>query len=617
MQRYENVPYSSVELNSGFWQYRQQLNRNVTIQAVMNRFKDTGRFDAFKMNWREGMPNRPHIFWDSDIAKWMEAVAYLLKKGSAPELEAEVEALIDCIEAGQCKDGYFNIYFTNVEPAKRFQVRSRHELYCAGHLIEAAVAYHEATGRDRFLKMMIRYVDYIDRVFRAEQSAAFVTPGHEEIELALAKLYRHTGEERFMALAKWFIDQRGRNEREMQNAPEWELLADQSHLPVREMTTAEGHAVRLGYLMTGAADVARETGDEALKAACRKVFENIVQRRMYITGGVGSTHCAEAFTVDYDLPNENAYSETCAAISMVYFAQRMLMLDADSIYADVIETEMYNAFLAGTSLDGKRFFYCDPLAVSLRNQGRDRSVERGDWLPAAQRVEVFSCSCCPPNITRFVASIGEYLYTTGENRVYAHQFAGSDTRIEVGGREVHVRQETEYPVSGRVKFTVEGGEGVELAVRIPGWCRRFSLNVEYTVEKGYAVLKCCEDTFEAILDMDMTPELIEANPEVQADVGRVALRRGPVVYCLEGVDNGGAPHDLMVDANLEVAETYDSEMHMPVLRASGWKRPDERSEWLYRPLQTALEKVELTFIPYYAFANRGPSDMEVWVLLKR
>lgn len=609
MKKYQAVPFAQIDVDGGFWAYRQRLNREVTTDAVMRRFQDTGRFDAFRMDWREGMPNKPHIFWDSDIAKWMEGVAYLLEKGSADEYEKVVEETIDRIEAGQGADGYFNIFFTNIEPTKRFSNRDWHELYCAGHLIEAAVAYHESTGRDRFLKMMMKYADYIDRVFRVEQSAAFATPGHEELELALVKLYRHTGEERYLTLAKYFIDQRGVHEKDDRR------IEFQSHKPVREMTTGEGHAVRAGYLYSAMADVARETDDETLLDACRTIFDNIIHKRMYVTGGVGSTHCHETFTVDYDLPNDVAYTETCAAISMAYFARRMLTMEADSTYADVIETILYNGFLSSTSLDGKRFYYSNPLSVSQRQLHREVTGMH-DWYPASQRVEVFSCSCCPPNITRFVASIGEYLYTTDERRVYAHQFMQSKAAMNIGGKEICVRQTTDYPTGNSVRFRVEGGDGVELAIRIPGWCHAFKLDAEYVMENGYAVVRCAGDAFEATLEMSMEPELIEANPEVQADVGRVALRRGPVIYCLESNDNGDRLQDIRVDADLQAEVEYSEEARMPVVYARGWRRQATKGKWLYRPVSGEMEEMRLKFIPYYTFANRGESDMQVWTLLK-
>lgn len=618
MKRYDMVPYTSVDIDNGFWAYRQQLNRDVTTRAVMNRFMETGRFDAFKMNWQEGMPNKPHYFWDSDVAKWIEGVAYLMKKGSVPEYEQLAEETIDRIERGQGEDGYFNIFFTNIEPENRFVDRSWHELYCAGHLIEAAVAYDEATGRDRFLKMMMKYADYIDKVFRIDQSAPFVTPGHEELELALVKLYRHTGEERYLALAKFFIDQRGANGKdELVDRHAASQRVVQSHMPVREMTTAEGHAVRAGYLYSAMADVARETNDEELLDACRAIFENIILRRMYITGGVGSSRASEVFTVDYDLPNATSYTETCAAISMAYFARRMLTIEADSRYADLVERVIYNGFLSGVSLSGDRFFYTNPLAVSLRDHGRNvADPRRGEWLPIAERVEVFSCSCCPPNVTRFIASIGEYLYTTGEETIYAHQFMESRADIAAAGKTVRVRQQTAYPAGNTVKFTVEGGKGMRFAVRIPGWCRKFSLNAAYEMEKGYALVKCEADECEIILSMEMQPQLMEANPEVQADAGRVALMRGPIVYCLEGVDNGERIQDIRIGGDMDAKAEYDDLYKMPVIRARGWRRKDAKGAWLYRPAGDELEEISLTFIPYYAFANRGESDMQVWTLKK-
>lgn len=618
MKKYQAVPYTQVDINNGFWAYRQQLNREVTTRAVMNRFMETGRFDAFRMDWKEGMPNKPHYFWDSDVAKWIEGVAYLMKKGSVPEYEQLAEETIDLIERGQGEDGYFNIFFTNIEPENRFVDRSWHELYCAGHLIEAAVAYDEATGRDRFLRMMMKYADYIDKVFRIDQSAPFVTPGHEELELALVKLYRHTGEERYLTLAKFFIDQRGANGKdELVDRHAASQRVVQSHMPVREMTTAEGHAVRAGYLYSAMADVARETNDEELFAACRAIFENIILRRMYITGGVGSSRASEVFTVDYDLPNATSYTETCAAISMAYFARRMLTIEADSRYADLVERVIYNGFLSGVSLSGDRFFYTNPLAVSLRDHGRNvADPRRGEWLPIAERVAVFSCSCCPPNVTRFIASIGEYLYTADEETIYAHQFMESTADIAAGGKMVRVRQQTAYPAENTVKFTVSGGRGMRFAVRIPGWCRRFSLNAAYEMDKGYALVKCEADECEIILSMEMQPQLMEANPEVQADAGRVALMRGPVVYCLEGVDNGERLQDIRIGADLDAQAEYDDVYKMPVIRARGWRRKSADGAWLYRPAEEEMEEVSLTFIPYYAFANRGATDMQVWTLKK-
>jgi len=335
---------------------------------------------------------------------------------------------------------------------------------------------------------------------------------------------------------------------------------------------------------------------------------------MYITGGVGSSRYGETFTVDHDLPNNISYTETCASIALAYFARRMLTMEAKSVYADIIETELYNGFLASTSLDGKKFYYSNPLAISVRDHGRNQ-VQEGEWLPAMERVEVFNCSCCPPNITRFVASVAEYMYTADESTICLHQYMGSTANVEVGGKRVKIRQQTDYPTGNTVKVTVENGGGIRLAVRIPGWCRGFTLSGAYEMENGYAVLTCEGDSFEVTLTMDMKPELVEANQEVQADAGRAALRRGPVIYCLEGVDNGERLQDVRVDANLSCTEEYCDKVRMPVIRARGWKRKAAEG-WLYRPYTNELEETELTFIPYYAFANRGASDMQVWTLVK-
>ena len=314
-----NLSFCQVEIKRGFWERMQMLNRKFTIYSVWERFKETGRFDAFKFDWKEGLPNKPHIYWDSDVAKWIEGVSYILEKEPDSALEKAVDEIVDLIEKHQDENGYFNIYFTVCHPEKRFQKRTEHELYCAGHLMEAAVAYYNATKKDRFLKAMCRYADHIELVFVKNKSAAFITPGHEEIELALVKLYHCTGEIRYLELAKFFVDQRGlRDENALESNPEGipqyydsvNRRNCQSHIPVREQATAEGHCVRACYLYSAMADLAKIYADQGLLNACKKIFENITQKRMYITGGIGSSYVGEAFTIDYDLPNKNAYAET-------------------------------------------------------------------------------------------------------------------------------------------------------------------------------------------------------------------------------------------------------------------------------------------------------------------
>lgn len=597
------IGFQDVDITGGFWQQIQQRNRKTTVYAVRDRFADTGRFEAFNFSWKEGMPNKPHIFWDSDIAKWAESVAYILQKGPDDELQADVERVIDCIAAHQEESGYFNIYFTVCEPEARLTRRTDHELYCAGHLIEAAVAYYQATGRDRFLRQMCRYADYIDRVFRLEGSAPFVTPGHEEIELALVKLYRCTGQQRYLELAQFFVDQRGANDKDLgKEYPFAHRSYSQSHLPVRQQRTAEGHSVRACYLYCAMADLAAICQDGALLDACRALFDNITTRRMYITGGIGQSHHGEAFTVDYDLPNRTAYAETCAAISLAFFAQRMLTLQADGRYGDVIERALYNGILSGISLDGESFFYENPLSMRPGLNQHDTSVREGDRYPITQRVKVFECSCCPPNLTRLFATLGDYLYGRQDGVVYVHQFM--DSRFDKDG--VSVRQRTRYPQNGVIHLQAQGVD--TLAVRIPGWCRAFTASAPYTLKDGYAYF---QGQRELTVEFSMEPVLMRASEQVSQDAGKVAVQMGPIVYCAEGVDNGEHLSSLHLSAQGGFEAAFDPAFGANVITAQGF-RPEPAAD-LYSPYEDKWQAVPVKLIPYFAFANRGPSEMQVWM----
>jgi len=474
------VDFAKTEITGGFWKKKQELVRRTTVKAVYDRFKDTGRFDAFKFDWKEGMPNKPHIFWDSDVAKWIEGVAYLTETKREPKLEGIVDGVVDLIEKNQDENGYFNIFFTVIAPERRFQTRNDHELYCAGHLMEAAVAYFKATGKRKFLDCMCRYADYIEKRFKIDRDTGFTTPGHEEIELALVRLYECTGEKRYYELAEFFINERGVKQ---------ELFTDwaqssycQAHLPVREQTTAEGHAVRAVYLYCAMADIALRNNDAELRRACETIFDDIITKKMYITGGIGSSACGEAFTVPYDLSNLMAYTESCAALGLALFANRMLNIEADSKYSDTVERAIYNGFMSSVSLDGKSFFYENPLEIIPYLHTRDKSnVNRSMHWPKMQRSEVFSCSCCPPNIVRFIPSIANLMYGDDGETLYVHQFMQSRTEIERHGKSLIIEQKTAYPENGRVKITVSGGS-TRIAVRIPGWYDGY----EGETVKGYA-----------------------------------------------------------------------------------------------------------------------------------
>ncbi len=619
LDMYKAVPFSQVDIDGGFWKDRQQLNRKTTIYAVMDRFKQTGRFEAFHFGWKEGMPNRPHIFWDSDVAKWIESAAYILQKHEDRILEAECDQLIDLIGEHQDKTGYFNIYFTVVEPDQRFKRRTDHELYCAGHLIEAAVAYHKSTAKDKFLNIMRRYADYIYQVFYVENSAAFETPGHEEIELALIKLYEHTKDEKYLELSKCFVDRRGSSQRDVfygfANAK-----YTQDHLPVRSQSTAEGHAVRAVYLYSAMADLARIGDDAELQKACMRLFSNIINKRMYITGGIGSAKTGEAFTVDYDLPNLTAYSESCAAIGLALFARRMLLLEPVSAYADVIERVLYNGFLSTVSIDGKSFFYENPLQIRPELVKRDASVgSGGSQLPPTQRSEVFDCSCCPPNITRFMATIGDFIYTHSDDTLFIHQYINSRSVFEVGGSRVTICQSTDYPSGGIVDISVNGmpAQGGTVALRIPYWCNEFTIikggeKQKCPVREGYAYVTGVISSFIRI-EFVIKPQLIAASPYVQENSGRVALQRGPVVYCLEAVDNGELLADVVIDKKLNTKTGFNAMLNVETIICKGYRRRASKMLPLYYESTDDLHETELTFIPYYAFANRGESEMIVWV----
>ena len=608
MEQLRPVSFQNVEITGGFWADKQKLNREVTIWSVRDRFADTGRFQAFACGWKEGSDEpKPHYFWDSDIAKWLESAAYIIAKAPDAELEQNVEDVIDLIEKNQCEDGYFNIYHQVVEPELRFKNRDHHELYCLGHLIEAAVAWYNATGRDRFINILDRYIDLVVRVFTVEKSAGFATPGHEEIELALFKLYRVKPDKKYLDLAMFFLNERGVNE---EKDMEWcKGMYHQSHLPVRQQRTAEGHSVRACYLYSGMADAAKETGDAELLAACKDLFDDITERKMYISGGVGSSHRGEAFTIPYDLPNDTAYAETCAAIALSFFADRMKEIDLDSRYADTVEREMYNGVLAGLSLDGKAFFYENPLEINLSDRIRHASVKDGDRLPITQRLEVFGCSCCPPNVTRYLAALGGSVFSATDGAIFVHQFM--ELNASVDGAEVTM--ETNYPNDGKIRLTVAGAKGKQLYVRVPGWCREYSFSKPYTLDLGYAVIDVDEDAFTLDVDFVMKPQFYAANPAVRADAGKAALQYGPVVYCLESVDNGGELFDLTVDTAGTPELAFDPFFGVNTITLPATRTNKETFPSLYN-LAKPVAAVPATakFIPYFAFANRGDADMTVW-----
>ncbi|MEN6479889.1 MAG: beta-L-arabinofuranosidase domain-containing protein [Anaerolineales bacterium] len=632
------VPLDQVDLQGGFWAPRIEVNRRVTIPLEYQRCTETGRFEALKLQWKPGDPNPPHIFWDSDVAKWIEAAAYSLAKVPDPELEALVDDAVELLAAAQQPDGYLNSHFTVVEPQNRWtNLRDCHELYCAGHLIEAAVAYYRATGKDRFLQVMRRYADYIDTVFGPRPGQKRGYPGHEEIELALVKLYQVTGEPRYLALSKFFIDERGtqphyftqealaRGEDPIKDYHAGGYDYCQAHLPVREQKTAEGHAVRAMYLYSGMADVAREAGDLSLYEACQTLWRNVTERRMYVTGGIGSLAWGERFTVDYDLPNEVAYTETCAAIGLVFWAQRMLQLEPRGAYADVMERALYNGTISGVSLAGDRFFYSNPLEMDWEHQQYRPDLRyHTDLTP--QRKEWYDCSCCPMNIARLIASLGQYVYATAPDAVYVHLYVQGKAHIAVGGHSVTLSQETAYPWKGDVSLVVDCDQPAEwtLALRWPGWCREMTITVndrpiapEPLCQDGYVLLKRTWQSGDRVrLSLAMPVERVRAHPLSRDTIGKVALQRGPVVYCFEQVDNGRALFDLSLPRDARLDLGWDADLAGGVVTITGEGLRASTAAWddtLYSPDIDVAEPVRLVAVPYFAWANRTPGEMAVWI----
>ena len=593
----KNYTRKSVTLTGGYLFEKQELNRKITVNSVYDRFKETGRIDAFRFEYKEGDEIVPHVFWDSDVAKWMEGAAYILAEHKDAELEAKVDELVALIKKNQCEDGYFNIYFTVVEPAERFKKRSKHELYCAGHLMEAAVAISECLGKRDMLECMERYADYIYKVFVEERSAAFVTPGHEEIELALIRMYCHTGKKKYLDLAEFFINKRGTLD-EKSNQVNCEYC--QSHIPVREQREALGHSVRAMYLYTGMARLAKHTNDAELMTACKALFEDTTEKKMYVTGGLGSTNIGEAFTTPYDLPNDGAYTETCAGIGLMFFAHAMQELENDSKYADAIERVLYNGVLSGLSLDGKSFFYENPLEINLSERFENTCGKRR--FPANRRVECFSCSCCPPNVVRLLPSIQEYVYGVDGDTLFVNQYISS----KLSSDSISCVMSTDYPRENTVSIKANGIKSV--ALRIPFWCDSFTLNKLYKMNNGYAVVEC--DGGDIEISFDMPAKAVWANVNVLRDAGRICIMKGPVVYCAEAVDNKSNLHRYSIAPDLEY-KVIDDGYGLPSLEVNAYETL-ESSGSLYSSVRPEKVRTKLKLIPYNAFANREACDMAVW-----
>jgi DUF1680 family protein len=616
------LPFSKVTIEGGFWGPRLDTNRAVTIPIEYQQCQDTGRIDAFKLDWSPGRLPVPHIFWDSDVAKWIEAASYSLAGHPDPQLEARLDEVITLIAASQQPDGYLNSHFSAVEPEKRWtNLRDWHELYCAGHMTEAGVAHFQATGKRTLLDVVSRYADHIGRVFGTGPGQKRGYPGHPELELALVKLYHVTGERRYLDLSQYFVDERGRQPHYYDQ--EARLRGDdpaafwaktyaymQAHLPVREQRQVTGHAVRAMYLYSAMADLAGETGDQGLLSAGEALWDHLCTRNLYLTGGIGPSRSNEGFTRDYDLPNETAYTETCAAIGLVFWNHRLLQLEGEARYADTLERALYNGVLSGVSLSGDLFFYENPLAS----------------LGAHHRQPWFDCACCPPNLARLLASLGSYVYSYNEAGVAVHLYVQGRGQFALPGGPLTLHQATNYPWDGVVAFSLEMDHPMqfELSLRFPGWCRQASLSVngqeqpvDNRVTSGYIRLERDWRPGDQVrFEMDMPVERVYAHPEVLQDVGKVALQRGPLVYCVEQVDQDFPVDRLVLPKESPLLAGFEPYLLGGVVKLTGPARVSEDQDWgkqLYRPQPATLKAGMLTAIPYYAWDNRQPGGMAVWL----
>lgn len=641
MQNVSTYKMKAAEVTDPFWQKYMEIVREEVIpyqwKALNDDVPDASPSHAIE-NFRIAAGEASGefygmVFQDSDVAKWLEAVAYSLENHPDPSLEETADEVIDLLEKAQGEDGYLNTYYTIKEPEKRWtNLRDNHELYCAGHLMEAAVAYYHATGKRKFLDIMSKYADYIDSVFGREGDKIPGYPGHQEIELALIRLYQATGKDKYLKLSQFFIEERGKTphyfdiEKEARGDTSrffWDNSYGyhQAHLPVTEQQSAVGHAVRAVYMYSAMADLAAITGSSELTDACKTLWKNVVQKQMYITAGIGSMEFGEAFSSDYDLPNDASYTETCASIGLVFWAKRMLGVEADAQYADVMERALYNGTISGMDLDGKRFFYVNPLEVtpemSRRKDKRHIKPVRQKW---------FGCACCPPNLARLISSLGHYIYSQKNDIVYVHLYIGSKQQVDVQGQKVDIVQETNYPWDGEINLTVnpEQEEVFTLALRLPGWCNDASLTVngeeirqDAVLEKGYFYLRREWKRGDHVhLKLAMPIERIQAHPNVRENVGKIALQRGPLVYCVEEVDNGANLHNLFLPKNAKLSTSFDPDLLGGITVIHGEAERRDEASWgedLYSNTHASTIPAPIKAIPYYSWCNREPGEMLVWM----
>ena len=607
------VPFTQVRIEDVFWSPKQEINRSVSIPINLDMLEKSGNlinFDLAASGKHEGFMGP--VFMDSDVYKALEAVSYSLATHPDPILQRKLDVIIARIAAAQQKDGYLNTYYTVKEPGKRWtNLRDNHELYCAGHLFEAAVAHHQATGQGNFLKVATRFADHICSVFGPGPGQRMGYPGHPEIELALIKLWHVTGQQRYFDLARFFIENRGIHffARE-HNTPDAEYDGSywQDDVPICDHRTIKGHAVRACYLLSGATDVAAETNDLNLLKMIQRVWRNTVERNQYITGGIGPSAHNEGFTEDYDLPNPTAYQETCATIALAQWNHRLALLYGDAKYADVLERCLYNGMLSGVSQDGKTFFYVN----RLESDGRHH---RSPW---------FGCACCPPNVARTIASLAGYAYAVDQNALWVNLFIQGRVTVNLKKSKWQMQVTTQYPWDGQVQFKPLLSKSASFALRLrrPGWCQnaRVAINgktlAAATTDKGYFVLDRVWQPGDVVtLNLDMPVQRIVAHPQVKADLGQTAIQRGPLVYCLEACDQTAELTSIFLPLTAELIAAWDATLLGGTTVINGTGLSAAELTWQRRLYQPApfTQPVMLKAIPYFAWDNRTPGRMKVWL----
>ena len=582
----EQIDFSHVKINDNFWSPRLSKHVSATLPVCIDQIENqTGRIRNFE-NAAKGEGEHSGIFFDdSDVYKALEGMAYSLINNPDPELEKKADEWIDKFAAAQQPDGYINTFYTLTGLDKRWTNMDKHEMYCAGHMIEAGVAYYQATGKRKLLDVCIRMTDHMMSQFGPGKR--HWVPGHEEIELALVKLYQTTQEQKYLDFAYWLLEERGHGHGTMGDEGKWNPVYYQDIVPVRQLTDISGHAVRCMYLYCGMADVAALKNDTGYIAAMDRLWDDVVHRIMYITGGIGSSRDNEGFTEDYDLPNLDAYCETCASVGMVLWNQRMNQLTGDSKYIDVLERSLYNGALAGISLGGDRFFYVNPLE------------SKGDH----HRQEWYGCACCPSQLSRFLPSIGNYIYASSDDALWVNLYIGNTGQIRIGETDILLTQETDYPWDGSVKLTISTSQPLEkeIRLRIPDWCKTYDLSINgkrinVPKEKGYAVIKDWKSQDVIALDMDMPVEIVAADPHVKENFDKRAIQRGPLVYCMEEIDNPVYFDQIQ----LSPSTTFQTAFASDILNG-------------IKTIKTNGRAQSATFIPYYAWDNRKAGKMRVWI----